>query len=343
MVLGPERLGAVQHQESQVRRAQPAPGQLHPQGLDLVAGLAEPGRVHQAADHPPQQRRLLDGVPGGAGTGGDNGPLRAQQPVEQAGLAHVGPPAEHHHRPLPEHPLPLPLVEQAGQGGAGLPLQPGGQLRADDLLHLVGEVHRRLHCGRGRHQGGPHRPEPPGQPAGQGAQGKPGLGLAGRGHQLGHGLGLAQPQAAAQKGAAGELAGLGQAAALGQAQLQHPPGHRRSGVALDLDRVLSAIRMWSFEKGAQHLVHHLAAGRLHDAAVEQAPYRGRVGQGAPGRLEQGAAHRPGPGAGDAHDADAAGTGRGGNGRDGVVGWSQAHGPHANTTSRAWRVLAEPGW
>ncbi len=56
---------------------------------------------------PPTVRVLLDGVARGAGDGGDDGALGAEQRIEQARFADVGPPDQRHAQPLAQH---APLV-----------------------------------------------------------------------------------------------------------------------------------------------------------------------------------------------------------------------------------------
>ena len=90
-VLGGQRRAAVDHQQGQVGAGQRGAAALHAQVFGQVARVAaDARRVDQHQGDAAQVERLLQRVARGAGDGGDDGPLGAQQGVEQAALAHVG-------------------------------------------------------------------------------------------------------------------------------------------------------------------------------------------------------------------------------------------------------------
>lgn len=82
--------GAVQHQQGQRCLSGGITGALHPQLLHGVPGVPQAGGVAQTQQHMAHLHLLLHGVPCGAGHVGDDGPVIAQQGVEQRGLSGVG-------------------------------------------------------------------------------------------------------------------------------------------------------------------------------------------------------------------------------------------------------------
>ena len=67
-------------------------GASHANGLNFVGCVvAQARRVHKAETQAVDAHFILDEVAGGAGNGRHDGPLLAQQSVEQRGFARVGP------------------------------------------------------------------------------------------------------------------------------------------------------------------------------------------------------------------------------------------------------------
>ncbi|RIH74524.1 hypothetical protein Mcate_02676 [Meiothermus taiwanensis] len=85
--MGLALVGQVEHQVGLLGDLQ---GPLHPAFLDYVVGFPNPGGVHRHDGHPGDLQGGLEVVAGGAGDGGHDGPLVAQQGIEQAGLARIG-------------------------------------------------------------------------------------------------------------------------------------------------------------------------------------------------------------------------------------------------------------
>ena len=83
-------------------------------------------------------------------------------------------------------------------------------------------------------------------------------GTAGRGNQVGHGLGLAQVQFAGQKGTLRELPAQGLAATALDEQLHHPADDIPGPVATDFRGIFASIRVGGTINAHHHFVHHLA-------------------------------------------------------------------------------------
>ena len=90
LVLRRQGPGAVQHQQGQRCLSGGITGALHPQLLHGVPGVPQAGGVAQTQQHMAHLHLLLHGIPCGAGHVGDDGPVIAQQGVEQGGLPGVG-------------------------------------------------------------------------------------------------------------------------------------------------------------------------------------------------------------------------------------------------------------
>jgi hypothetical protein len=133
--------------------------------------------------------------------------------------------------------------------------------------------------------------------------------------QVGHGLGLGQVELAVEKGAQRELARLRQAQVARRAEFeaarQQQLQHHRAAVGLQFEHVLAGVGIRRGEEQGQAVVDRRALGVEEGAVVGQAR-----GQGA---LRDRSRQRRQVAARDAHDADRAAAGRGGDGDDRVVG------------------------
>jgi len=93
-ILSGDAFDGVQEQEDDVGALDGLHGPQHAvlfhAGRDLAAP-ADAGRVDQDDRHTFPDQAGVDGVAGGAGQGADDGPFLAQQAVDQAALADVGP------------------------------------------------------------------------------------------------------------------------------------------------------------------------------------------------------------------------------------------------------------
>ena len=101
------------------------------------------------------------------------------------------------------------------------------------------------------------------------AQRQPPRRLGARVHQVHHRLSLRQVNAAIEEGAQRHLAGTGQPRARRQRQRQDAPQRQRRAVRLNLHHILAGVGARRAHEDCQRLVHQLAAGGVHDVAVDQ--------------------------------------------------------------------------
>ena len=152
------------------------------------------------------------------GTGVTMARLCAQQGVEQAALAHVGPADDGRAHPLAVEHAPIGRRQQPLDTSRAPRCTPRQRLFRRDVV--LGEVDRGRQVGQHLQRQTPGGADPAGQAPVQLPHGQAQAGLGARLHHVQHGLGLVQAEAAVEKGAGGELAGAGQAGALRQAQRQ---------------------------------------------------------------------------------------------------------------------------
>ena len=234
-------LGAVQHHQGKAGLLCRRHGPVHAQLLHAVArfpdacGVAQPQKLAAEAD------LFLQGVPGGAGHLGDDGPVIAQQGVKQRRFPGVGQ-AQQHRGDAPfqnaapaegvQQPLKLPAA--AGEGIGYLPM-----LRR--LNVLVGVVHRRIKAGGDVHEVAVHPLHAPTQCPGELEGGVLG-GLGGFGvNEVRHCLRLNQVHPPAEKGPLGKLPAPGLPGPGGKGAAQHLVQHHRGAVAVQLRRPLAGI------------------------------------------------------------------------------------------------------
>ena len=128
--------GGVDDQQRDVGPLQGVEGAQHRVVLGPYSvrdGRRMPGRVDEAERPVGRLDHRVDGVPGGARQVVDDRPLLADQPVEQGGLAHVGPADQGHpwaprglpHRPVPVRELPPRSPEAVRRAAAGPPRRAG--------------------------------------------------------------------------------------------------------------------------------------------------------------------------------------------------------------------------
>ena len=178
--------------------------------------------IHDLQGEPVHLHRLVEGVPGRARHLGHDRPLPSHQSVQQARLAHVWTPHDHH---------PEPFAEQvaAGRGpprrrhrGPDRPSEPLGEQRLGQVRDfLVGEVEGPLDEGADLDELGHRRVHPIGERAVERAPGEPGRLVRRRVDEVRHRLGLGEIELAVEERPFGELAGPGRAGAEGE----HPAGH----------------------------------------------------------------------------------------------------------------------
>ena len=248
-------------------------------------------------------------------SGGHDGALALHQPVEQARLADVGTPYDGQRQPLVHNLAVGEAFGQAGQRLADLG-HPRQYLLARNHCDIVfGKVYAGFHQGNQLDQLLLDRLQAVRKSAFQLPGGDPGLVERLRLDQVAHRLGLRQVDTAVQEGAHGELAGLGQPGATGQSELDHPPQHYRRAVAGNLDYIVGGVGMRLGEVGDDHLVEALARFRLDQHAeacpsgLELAP----LIQPQHGRCDRCRLRSRKP-----HHAQAAASGRGSDGHDGIV-------------------------
>src|SRR5262249_44306137 len=113
------RFGEVNHPEDQIRRLDLPLTALDADPLDDVGGLAQAGGVDSAQRDAPDVDALFDDVARGAGDLGDDGAALAQESVQQAGLADVGPAGDDDSGALAEQPAGLRRRQQPPCGVVG--------------------------------------------------------------------------------------------------------------------------------------------------------------------------------------------------------------------------------
>ena len=207
--------------------------------LDLVARLAQAGGVNEDDGQAANVGRLLNGVARRAGNRGDDGAVMAEELVEQARFAGVGPADD---RGADAAAQDLSFVGRAQQfvhegdavvePGDKLILRVGGDV-------FLGEVNVRLDVRQRLQHFVAQLVDALRELAGElfvgGAQGQFGA----RVDQVGHGLGLREVNAAVEEGAPGEFAGLSQPGAVRQHGVQDQLRRQNAAVAGDLDDVLA--------------------------------------------------------------------------------------------------------
>ena len=277
----------------------------------------EAGGVDEVDHAAAQQHIPGDHVPGGAGNGGDNGAILAQQGIEQAALAHVGAAAQGHGEAAGDDAGSLFV---AGVFNGISQLLDAGQQVAGGFLFA--DLLRIVDAGGGSGLDGVKLVGGlPDEAAGTALQLVHG-GLVGAvtlgGDEGHHRLGLAEVDAAVEEGAAGEFAGLGKPCAALQALFQHPLAGVAAAVELQLGHVLAGVAAGRAHENGHALVDGLVA--VHHVAVgEHMALEGRC----LGRAKHPQQHLLGLGAGNAHDAHTALSRRGGNGGNGVMGHSSS--------------------
>jgi hypothetical protein len=237
----------------EVRPLDSALAPLYSQRFHLIRAVHDTSRVNEQKRHPSQVHDLLQCVTSCAGDGRDDGPALAQQPVEQARLAHIG--AAHDSRPhaLTIHDARVRTLDKLPQRRARVLQDPADVL----LLNLVlGEVNSGGEIGEDVHQGSTHLPnlfrEPPAETVHGQAEPGPSLRL----DNIKDRLGLREVHPAVQERPQRELAGIGQPGPAEQDHLEDALQGHRPAVAVDLDDVLSGVGVRSLHVGRQHLISH---------------------------------------------------------------------------------------
>lgn len=140
----------------------------------------------------------------------------------------------------------------------------------------------------------------------------------GGGDEVGYGFGLRQVEFAVGEGPPGELAGGGQAAALTQQQGDDLLLYVGRTVARNLYGVFAGEGVGGNEEGGDDVVEGVPL-LVGDGAVVCGIGLGLGKRFAVGRAEYAVGDGHGFGAADAYDGDAAATGCGGDGADGILG------------------------
>ena len=206
-------------------------------------------------------------------------------------------------------PAPVAGGEQLFRQGRAARREIGAGLFLADLLRIVhGGLHAREDPGqlllaeadKGRYAAVELSYGAPGRPVGAGAD------------QVHDGFGAAEVHAAVQKRAAGEFAGPGGPDAQPGERFHHPRGNEMPAVELEFGHVLPGVCGWFAHQHRHALVDGLPVFVQRAAVGEPVVLKGsRVGDEAAERFLR-------PRAGDPHDGDAALSGRGGGGCDGVL-------------------------
>ena len=283
--------------------------------LDVAGGVAQAGGVDEAEGDAIEVEGLFDGVAGGAGLGADDGAVGAEEGVEKGGLAGVRGTGEDDEGALAEEAALTP----GGKEGVGAVGKVG-----ETFAGLVGEVGRELAfievqqvldvCGEGEGVVVERR-EGVGEAAVEvGAGGLLGAGGLG-GDEVGDGFGLSEVEASIEEGAAGEFAGAGGAGAQTEEGVEDALGHDGAAVDAEFDGILAGVGVGRAIEEKDGVIEGFTFG---------AAERG-VGEGAGGAVARRGRESRGQAVGDgvdplaaqADEGDAAESGGGGEGRDGL--------------------------
>lgn len=307
---------AVQHENGQGGLMGGGAAAFHTQGLHGVAAVADAGGIRQPKQYTAHGELFLHRVTGRAGDVGDDGPVIAQQGVEQGGLTGVG---------LAQQHGGYALLQQLPPGEAGqqsLQILTGGvkrvqQLRLPEVLDvLVGIVHHGVEPGGHGQEGIVDAVHGAAQRTGELADGVVGLLRCFGVDEIRHRLGLQQVQLTAEEGALGKLAALGLTAAGGEQGAEAGVQHHRAAVTVQLGAVLAGVAVGRGEGDAQHVIDD-AARPIQQVAQHHGPGTlcggGSAVPGAEHRVQRGKGIRTG----EPEDTDGAGAAAGGNGGDGV--------------------------
>ena len=253
-VLFGQRLRPVKDGQHQPGLGQLGPAAADALGLHRVVGIPQAGGVEQIEADVPQLDRLLHHVPGGAGDGGDDGPVEAGQQVEQGGFARVGPAHDGAVHPFPQDGGCVIAADQLVQRGLdlGQGVPQGAGLQGGNVL--LREIHpggqMGLQAGQGLLLGGDLAGQ--GAAAGRVGQGSP-LPPARR-DQVHHRLGLGQAEFAVEEGAPGVLPRAGRDGPRPKAGFHQAAGHRGAPMAGQFHHVLAGIAVGRTEKQGDAVV-----------------------------------------------------------------------------------------
>ena len=144
----------------------------------------------------------------------------------------------------------------------------GRLARRDEVIALVGEVHRRLEARRQIEQLPVERADGPRERALELVERHARLQRRDGVDQVRHRLRLHEVEAPVQERAQRELAGLGQARAGGDGRAHDLAQQRQAAVRADLDDVLGGVRMRSREERGDDFVNRALPGELAEPAPE---------------------------------------------------------------------------
>ncbi|MNT36706.1 hypothetical protein D3C72_1728070 [compost metagenome] len=107
--LGPEgegigRLGCrgIHHQQYAIGFANGLEGAFHTDLFHMVIGIAQTCSIHNVQGHAVDVDMFTQHVAGGTGDFGHDGRLAARKGIQQAGLAGIGTPGDHHCHAVPQ-------------------------------------------------------------------------------------------------------------------------------------------------------------------------------------------------------------------------------------------------
>jgi hypothetical protein len=138
------RVGGIVHRQHKVRAGKFVPGTLDTQPLDFIAGIAQAGGIHQVERNPVDLDGFAQRVARGARNRRDDRPLHAREPIEQAGLADIGPASEHHLDPGPQQASLAAACQNLLERGAQTRQARGGIVAMQRVHVLLGEIERCL-------------------------------------------------------------------------------------------------------------------------------------------------------------------------------------------------------
>ena len=285
------------------------------EGFDLVGSQAQAGGVDEFDGDAFERDAFGDEVAGGAGRGGDDGPVALDETVEKRRLTGVGAAYDGQAEAFADDAaVGEGLFERLEGGLDGLNL--GDDLvvwEEVDLVWIVfgGEVDAGFEGGDEVCKLLFYWEDEAGEGACEMLGGDAGL-VEGRGlNEVVDGFGLGEVEAAGEEGALGEFAGFGESGAGGNALAEEMVEQDGGAVGGDFDYVFGGVGVGGLEPGDDGLVESLAC------AIKDFPEAGLGGGEGVAELEERFGEGAGVGTGEPDDTDAAASGRGGDGDDGV--------------------------
>ena len=319
----------VHHREYRVGLLHGRPRPFDADALHRIVGRVQARGIHDLQGEPVHLHRLVEGVPGRARHLGHDRPLPSHQSVQQARLAHVGTPHDHH---------PEPFAEQvaAGRGPPRRrhrgpdPAEPLGEQRLGQVRDLlVGKVEgpsTKVRISTSSATAAFTRSESAPSSERRASRAASCVAASMRSATA---SAWARSSLPLRNARSVNSPGPGRARAEGEHPAGHPVEDHRPAVALELQRVLAGIGIGAGKPEGDSGVEGLAV------AGEKPGGGRRPGLGEP--AHHAPRHLRGAGPAHPHDPDPAPARRGGDGGDGV-----RHPPAAATFALGAGAATRPG-